>query len=90
MTSLDLRAALQSLGWSGRDLARRCGVGEGTPRNWLSGRYPIPPAIAEWLADLAPRCEPHTAAIAREVEALEAIHAACPCPAAPRAAAAAE
>ena len=49
MTPTAIRAALETLGWSTRHLARVLHLPPTTPSNWTAGRYAIPSAIAEWL-----------------------------------------
>jgi len=44
-----IRAMLEEVGWSGRDLARRCGVNERTERRWEADEAQMPP---EWFARL--------------------------------------
>ena len=53
MTPIDLSAALISLGWSQRELARQLGVAESSVRQWLTGKSRMRPALAAWLLDLA-------------------------------------
>ena len=53
MTSPDISAALVSLGWSQRELARQLGVAESSVRQWLTGKARMRPALAAWLTDLA-------------------------------------
>ncbi len=38
----DLTAALQTLGWYGKDLARRLGTSPITVSSWRTGRRPVP------------------------------------------------
>ena len=66
MTPVELAAALARIGWSGRELARRANVADGTVRNWASGKYPIPPDLALGLTALAAEC----AGITAKIEAL--------------------
>ena len=63
MTPAELRDALARIGWSGRELARRAGVAEGTVRHWASGKYPVPPDVALRLTALATECARLTAQI---------------------------
>ena len=72
MTPVELAAALARIGWSGRELARRANVADGTVRNWASGKYPIPPDLALGLTALAAEC----AEITAQIEALNAERAA--------------
>ena len=72
ITPADLRDALARIGWSGRELARRANVADGTVRNWASGKYPIPPDLALRLTALAAECARLTA----QIEALNAERAA--------------
>ncbi len=72
ITPAELHAALACIGWSGRELARRAGVADGTVRNWASGRYPVPPNLAMGLTALAAEC----AEITAQIEALNADRAA--------------
>lgn len=44
-----LRAALDTLGWSGRPLAGRLRINECTLRRWVAGQVAPPPDILEWL-----------------------------------------
>ncbi len=48
-----LRAALDALGWSQRELARRLVQDERTVRRWASGEHPCPEAVLAWLEALA-------------------------------------
>jgi hypothetical protein len=50
MTSTDFRAALATLGWSIRGLARMLGRPEGSVTNWTKPEYRVPPDVAAWLA----------------------------------------
>lgn len=51
MNRTEYRAALATLGWSARELARRLGRPEGTVGQWHKpGRPDNPPwAVADWL-----------------------------------------
>lgn len=53
MTSPDISAALVSLGWSQRELARQLGVAESSVRQWLTGKSRMREPLADWLLDLA-------------------------------------
>lgn len=53
MTGAELAAALQTIGWSQRELARRLKVGETQVRRWVAGAAPMPPALMAWLAKAA-------------------------------------
>lgn len=53
MTPTQRRAALTTLGWSQRELARRLDYDEGMVRRWLRGASEPPPAIDAWLAQCA-------------------------------------
>jgi hypothetical protein len=44
---------LSLLRWSVRDCADVSGWNERTVRRWLSGAYPIPAPVGEWLEALA-------------------------------------
>ena len=73
MTPAELRDALARIGWSGRELARRANVADGTVRNWASGKYPIPPDVAQRLTALAAECARLTAQIEALAEARAAV-----------------
>jgi hypothetical protein len=49
MTPTDFRAALGTLGWSIRGLARMLGRPEGSVTNWTKPEYRVPPDVAAWL-----------------------------------------
>lgn len=53
MTHTRLSAILTLLRWSARDLAAAVAMNERTVRRWLSGDYPIPADVADWLETLA-------------------------------------
>jgi len=53
MTGAELRAALATIGWSQRELARRLGIDEARVRRWARDATPVPGAIAAWLATTA-------------------------------------
>jgi hypothetical protein len=57
MTANEARRCLRTLGWSQRQLATHAGCDDRLVRHWCNGRkaqrYPIPPAIAAWLRELA-------------------------------------
>jgi transcriptional regulator with XRE-family HTH domain len=53
VTGAELAAALRTIGWSQRELARRLNVGETQVRRWVAGQAPIPPALEIWLAKAA-------------------------------------
>jgi DNA-binding transcriptional regulator YdaS (Cro superfamily) len=59
MTPRAFRAALSTIGWTQRGLADRLGVHETRVRRWVSGVYPIPENVAEWLQRLATEVEKH-------------------------------
>ena len=50
MTPADLRAALETLGWTVRGLARMLGRPGGSVSNWTRNRYSVPPDVAAWLS----------------------------------------
>jgi transcriptional regulator with XRE-family HTH domain len=52
MTPTEFTAALDALGWSLREVARRLRYDVGTPLRWKRGLAPIPDAAAMWLAGL--------------------------------------
>ena len=49
MNRADLSAALATLGWTIRGLARILGRPEGTVTNWTRDRYSVPPDVVAWL-----------------------------------------
>lgn len=49
MTRPDFLAALATLGWTIRGLARVLGRPENTVRNWTRTGYRVPPDVAAWL-----------------------------------------
>lgn len=49
-----LRAALESLQWSQRGLARELEYDERTVRRWVAGTYAIPDDVLAWLETIAP------------------------------------
>jgi ribosome-binding protein aMBF1 (putative translation factor) len=49
--ALRLRAALDALGWSQRELARRLVLDERTVRRWALGEYQCPEPVLRWLED---------------------------------------
>lgn len=49
MTTADLKAALDVLRLSGRDLAGLLGCSRTLPDAWLAGRSPTPESVAGWL-----------------------------------------
>lgn len=53
MTPERFRECLAAIGWTQHGLAAVLGVHETRPRRWATGRYEIPPAVAEWLERLA-------------------------------------
>jgi transcriptional regulator with XRE-family HTH domain len=59
--ALRLRAALDALGWSQRELARRLALDERTVRRWSGGEYPVPQPVLAWLEDGARRTAAVTA-----------------------------
>lgn len=48
-----MRTALETIGWSQRQLAERLGVSEPTIRRQCSGRYEPDPRVLAWLEQLA-------------------------------------
>ena len=48
-----LAELLREVGWSTMELARRLGIRETTPRSWLAGRRGVPPAVLDWLRQVA-------------------------------------
>lgn len=52
MTREQLKRALDTLHWRAAALAYEARCDESLARKWLSGVTPIPPAIADWLAQL--------------------------------------
>ena len=52
MTPTDFIEALDILGWSQRHLAGVIGCDRALVGRWAHGTVPIPPAIADWLANL--------------------------------------
>jgi len=57
MSPDELKAHLDTLGWSSRHLARVLGIPQGTPANWTMGRYAVPPYVAAWLERWVKTCE---------------------------------
>jgi transcriptional regulator with XRE-family HTH domain len=53
MTPSALRDALASIRWSQRGLAEVLGCDDRMVRRWAAGSAEIPPAVGEWLANLA-------------------------------------
>ena len=53
MDATGLRAALEALQWSQRQLGRYLGCGERLARSWASGAVPVPDSVAVWLTRLA-------------------------------------
>ena len=52
MTPTELRAALDTLGWSGRHLAKLLACDPAYPSDWTCGKTPVPPAVTAWLQRL--------------------------------------
>lgn len=52
MTPSRLRECLDLIGWSQRELADRLAIHETRTRRWAAGRYPVPPAVGDWLERL--------------------------------------
>lgn len=50
MTGNDLKIALDRIGWTGGELARRIGVSRNTVSGWTTGKHPIPKLLVEYLA----------------------------------------
>lgn len=48
-----LQVALETIGWSLRELSRRLGSDYSTIRKMAHGRRHIPPALLDWLASIA-------------------------------------
>lgn len=53
MTTDELRAALEAMHWSQRELSVIIGCNDRLIRRWATGQAKIPEVIAEWLATLA-------------------------------------
>lgn len=53
MTPVERRAAIDAIGWSVREVARRAGKAERTVRGWLLGEFQAPPEVDEWLKQTA-------------------------------------
>lgn len=49
MTPTEFRAALTTLGWTIRGLARLLARSEGTVGNWTRPGYSVPADVAAWL-----------------------------------------
>ena len=49
MTPTEFRTALDEIGWTQRELARRLGVPEARVRRWGNGMYPVPDGVAHGL-----------------------------------------
>lgn len=49
MTPAELRATLDHLGWSARQLGEMLEMHPKTPQHWLLGRAAVPPDVADWL-----------------------------------------
>lgn len=49
MTPASLKATLDRLGWSARQLSITVGLSPRAASNWLLGRSPVPANIASWL-----------------------------------------
>ena len=59
MTPSAFLAALQTLGWSHRELAQRLGCNRNLPIRWGTGGAPVPAGVAAWLAALVRAVERH-------------------------------
>lgn len=68
MTQAELKNALDTIGWSGRELAIRANCHRNLPVKWLQGTIPVPAPIAAWLTRLARFHEQHPAPEWRTVE----------------------
>ena len=53
MTADDFTAALETIGWSGRQLSAMLGCDHNLPGRWAAGTAAVPPPIARWLERLA-------------------------------------
>ena len=53
MTPDRYQACLTAIGWTPFSLATRLDVHETRTRRWGTGRYAIPPNVADWLEHLA-------------------------------------
>jgi hypothetical protein len=59
MTRAEFRAALATLGWSHREIARRLGCDPGLSIRWGRGGAPAPAEVAVWLSALVRAMERH-------------------------------
>jgi transcriptional regulator with XRE-family HTH domain len=59
VTGVELAAALRTIGWSQRELARRVRVEETRVRRWVAGKAPMPLDLVAWLAKAAVWHERH-------------------------------
>lgn len=53
MTTSEFSVALDTLGWSERELAKRLGCDRGLPGKWRIGRARVPAPVSSWLEALA-------------------------------------
>jgi DNA-binding transcriptional regulator YdaS (Cro superfamily) len=53
MTGAELNDALDAIGWSQSELARRLGVIKPRVQTWVSGRVTVPQEVADWVARVA-------------------------------------
>ena len=79
-----LRAHLETLRWSQRELARRCQCDDGAVRRWARGAAEIPEDVAGWLATLARLIGPLVSRVAQWELKIAEIEAAHPAPKATR------
>lgn len=61
MTPAELKAALATIGWSGRELSVRAGCHRNLPVAWMRGIIPVPQPIGAWLQRVARFHEQHPA-----------------------------
>lgn len=61
MTGAELVAALDTIGWSNRKLAKRLRCDEIRIRRWIQDVSQVPPSVAKWLSTLAAFHERHPA-----------------------------
>ena len=82
MTPARLAACLAAIGWTQRELGRRCGVDERQVRRWaqLGTRYQMPGELADWLEMLVRISAPIAAQIADLEEQREELFASHPAP----------
>lgn len=53
MTSDEFTEALQSIGWSKRQLVEQLACSPELAQRWADGRASVPPSIARWLERMA-------------------------------------